>query len=82
MIYLQINELLKKKKRSKYWFIKNMGGGYQALSNLMNNATSGIHFETLNKICELLECEPGDVIVRKKSIRKRGNKDEQITKAV
>jgi putative transcriptional regulator len=82
MIYLQINELLKKRKRSKYWFIKNMGSGYQALSNLMNNATSGIHFETLNKICDLLECEPGDVIVRKKHKKKRGNDDEQITKAV
>lgn len=82
MIYLQINELLKKKKRSKYWFIKNMGGGYKALSNLMNNETSGIHFETLNKICDLLECESGDIIVRKKYKKKRGNDDEQITKAI
>ena len=52
------------------------------MSNLMNNATSGIHFETLDKICELLECEPSDVIVRKKSIRKKVNKNEQITKAI
>nr|DAQ62399.1 MAG TPA: nonstructural protein [Caudoviricetes sp.] len=24
MVYFRINELLKKKKKSKYWFIKNM----------------------------------------------------------
>nr|DAN82487.1 MAG TPA: hypothetical protein [Caudoviricetes sp.] len=24
MIYIQINEMLEKKQKSKYWFIKNM----------------------------------------------------------
>lgn len=48
----------------------------------MNNQTTGIHFETLEKICEVLECEPGDIIVRKKPIRKKVKKDEQTTKAV
>ena len=81
MIYLQINEILKERKHTKYWFIKNMGGGYQSLSNLMNNATSSIHFETLNKICEILECEPGDVIIFKKGTRRK-NINEQNIKAV
>ena len=41
-----------------------MEGGYQALSHLMNNETISIHFETLEKMCNILECEPGDIIVR------------------
>ena len=38
MIQLKVNELLKKQKKTKYWFVKNMEGGYQSLSNLLNNA--------------------------------------------
>lgn len=82
MIYVRVNEILKEKKKSKYWFIKNMEGGYQALSHLMDNETAGIHWSTLDRICEILECEPGDIIVRRKTIRKKGKKDEQTSKAI
>lgn len=82
MIYVRINEILKKKKKSKYWFIKNMEGGYQSISNLMNNETTAIRFETLEKMCEILECEPGDIIVIKKTKNRRKNKNEQTSKAV
>lgn len=82
MVYIRINEILKEKKKTKYWFIKNMAGSYQALSNLMNNETNGIHFDTLEKICTVLDCEPGDIIVRKKVIRKKVKKNEQTTKAI
>ena len=82
MIYVRVNEILKEKKKTKYWFIKNMEGGCQSLSHLMDNTTTGIKFETLEKMCKILECEPGDIIVRKKSIRKKVKKDEQTSKAV
>lgn len=82
MIYVRVNEILKEKKKTKYWFIKNMEGGYQSLSHLMDNTTTGIKFETLEKMCKILDCEPGDIIVRKKSIRKKVKKDEQTSKAV
>ena len=82
MIYVRVNEILKEKKKSKYWFIKNMEGGYQSLSHLMNNETVSIRFETLEKMCSLLDCEPGDIIVRKKVIRKKVKRNEQTTKAV
>ena len=58
MVYLRVNEMLKEKKKSKYWFVRQMEGGYQALSNLMNNETRSIHFSTIEKICTILECEP------------------------
>lgn len=65
MVYLKVKEILNQKKKTKYWFIKKMEGNYQALSNLLNNETTGIYFETIDKICSILECEPGDIIVRK-----------------
>ena len=82
MIYVRVNEILKEKKKTKYWFIKNMEGGYQSLSHLMDNITTGIKFETLEKMCIVLDCEPGDIIVRKKSIRKKVNKNEKTLKAI
>ena len=82
MIYVRVNEILKEKKKTKYWFIKNMEGGYQSLSHLMDNTTTGIKFETLEKMCKILGCEPGDIIVRKKSIRKKVKRNEQTSKAI
>ena len=70
MIKLQIKELLKKQKKTKYWFVKNMEGGYQSLTRLMNNETSSIKFETLEKMCDIFNCEISDIVVRKKG-RKR-----------
>ncbi len=62
MIYIRINEILKEKNKSKYWFVKNMEGSYQSLSKLMNNETNSIYFETLEKACDVLKCKPGDII--------------------
>lgn len=81
MIYIRVTEILKEKKKSKYWFIKKMEGGYQSLSHLMDNETTSIHFDTLEKICDILECEPGDIIVRRKT-KRRVKKSEQTIKAV
>ena len=80
LVYVRVKEILKEKKKTKYWFVKKMEGGYQALSHLIDNETTGIHFDTLEKICDILECEP-DIIVRKKT-KRRVKKSEQTIKAV
>lgn len=66
MVQIVIDELLSQKNKSKYWFIKEMNGSYQSLSKLIDNASSGITFETLEKACTVLNCEPGDLIKIKK----------------
>ena len=65
MLFVRINEILKEKNKSKYWFIKKMNGSYQSLSKLLDNQTTAIRFETLEKVCKILECEPGDIIKRR-----------------
>ena len=47
-----------------------MEGGYQSLSHLMNNETRSIHFDTLEKMLNLFDCEIGELIVIKKDKRK------------
>lgn len=54
-----------------------MEKSYQSLSNLMDNKSTGIKFCNLDRICNLLECEPGDIIKLKD---KDGEKDEQTIK--
>lgn len=61
MVYINIKEILKKKGKTKYWLIKNMQGGYQNISAMMNNETTGIKFETIDKLCKILECTPNDL---------------------
>ncbi len=66
LVYVRIKEILKEENKTKYWFVKQMEGGYQAISHLMDNKTTAIHFETLEKVCKILNREPGDVIVLKR----------------
>ena len=66
IVYLNIKEILKKKGKTKYWLVKNMEGGYQNISAMMNNETTGIKFETIDKLCRILECTPNDLFKFKK----------------
>lgn len=80
MVYLRVNEMLKEKKKSKYWFVKNMEGGYQALTHLMNNETSSIHFSTLEKLCNIFECDPRRFNCSKKRKKERCKKMSKLLK--
>jgi len=31
----------------------------------MNNKTKGIHFDTIDKLCDIFNCEVGEIIERK-----------------
>ena len=61
-IRVKVKEILKEQKKTKYWLIKNMEGGYQSISNLINNQSTSIRFETLEKLCSVLNCTPGEIL--------------------
>jgi len=66
MVYLRIKELLNEQKKTKYWFIKHMEGSYRSLSNMMDNKTTSIRFDTIDKLCDIFNCEVGEIIERTK----------------
>ena len=35
--------------------------GYQAVDAMTSNETSGIRFETIEKLCKVLDCTPNDL---------------------
>lgn len=62
IINVRIDELLKEKGRSFYWLSKQTQISHTTLWRLKKGKALGINFVTLEKICQALECEPGDVL--------------------
>ena len=62
MILVEIDQLLKERKRSFYWLAKETGVSHTTLWRLKKDKAQGITFHTLERICETLKCQPGDVL--------------------
>jgi putative transcriptional regulator len=63
MIEIRVDELLKTRGRSFYWLAKQTGISHTTLWRLKKAKALGINFDTLEKLCDVLECQPGDVLV-------------------
>lgn len=64
MVYLRIDEILKDQNKTKYWLVKNMERNYKVVSNMIEKETISIRFDTIDKLCEILKCSPGDLFKR------------------
>jgi putative transcriptional regulator len=62
MIVPRLDKLLAKEKRTFYWLAKETGVSHTTLWRLKKGKSVGINFETLEKICRALSCQPGDVL--------------------
>ena len=62
MIVPRLDKLLAKEKRTFYWLAKETGVSHTTLWRLKKGKAAGINFETLEKICRALRCQPGDVL--------------------
>jgi putative transcriptional regulator len=62
MIVPRIERLLAKEKRTFYWLAKETGVSHTTLWRLKKGKAVGINFETLEKICRALRCQPSDVL--------------------
>jgi putative transcriptional regulator len=62
IIEVQIEEILEKRGRTFYWLSKQAGVSHTTLWRLKKGKALGINFSTLERICQALECEPGDIL--------------------
>ena len=62
MIKINIEELLKKNNKSKYWLRQEMNLTPRNLNRLIRGETTAISFKYIEKFCNLLNCTPGDLI--------------------
>jgi putative transcriptional regulator len=63
MIVPRFEKVLAKEKRTFYWLAKETGVSHTTLWRLKKGKAVGINFETLEKICRALKCQPGDVLL-------------------
>lgn len=78
MIEIRIDHLLNEQGHTFYWLAKTTGISHTTLWRLKKDKALGINFVTLEKLCEALDCQPGDVLSfinqkprNKKSLRTR-----------
>lgn len=62
MTKILIDDLLAAKEKTRYWLAKQAGVTYPNMVNLIEGKTKLVKFETLEKICKILECELTDII--------------------
>ena len=61
MIKLNALALLEKQGKTKYWLYMQLGLSYSNFNRLVTNQTTGIKFDNLEALCDILECTPNDL---------------------
>jgi len=82
VIEVLIDKLLEEQGRTFYWLAKETGVSHTTLWRLKKGKALGINFETLEKICGGLNCQPGDVLrlaSEKKSTKRQAASSKRKT---
>ena len=61
-IITNLDVMLAKRKMSVTELADKVGINIVNLSRLKKGNVKGIRYSTLNKICEILDCRPGDIL--------------------
>ena len=62
MVKFNIENLLKKNGKSKYWLCKNMNITSRNLNRIIYGETTSISFKYLEDMCKFLDCDLSDLI--------------------
>ena len=62
MIKINIEELLMKNKKSKYWLKQKMNLTSRNLNRIINGETTSISFKYIEDFCFYLNCTPNELI--------------------
>ena len=62
MIIVNLDVMMAKRKISSAELADKLGITPANLSILKNNKAKAIRFSTLEKICKILDCKPGDIL--------------------
>ena len=67
MIIINLDVMLAKRKLKVSDLAEQVGITLANISILKNGKAKAVRLETLDKICEVLECQPGDILEYQKS---------------
>lgn len=71
MIILQLGEMLEERGQTVYWLWKQTGIRYATVWQMSKGDIARLNLDVLDRICEVLECQPGDLLVRVETRKKR-----------
>ena len=55
MVRLNVQALLEKKGKTRYWLYKQLGMSYQNFKNMIDNKTQSIRYDRIETLCLLLD---------------------------
>jgi putative transcriptional regulator len=61
-IIVNLDVMLAKRKMRSKELAERIGITEQNVSLLKSGKVRGVRFDTLNRICEVLDCQPGDIL--------------------
>jgi Predicted transcriptional regulator len=67
-IILRLDRMMADRKISLNELAQKVGIANVNLSNIKTGKISAIRFSTLNAICDVLDCQPGDILEFKKDV--------------
>src|SRR6266481_25972 len=62
IIEIRVDEILAEQGRTFYWLAKQTGISHTTLWRLKKGRAFGMNLDTLEKMCRVLECQPGDIL--------------------
>ena len=78
MIESKLSEILGRKRIKMSELALKTGTTKNTVLNLYHNRTKRIEFDVLNKICNVLECTPNDILRHTPDLEKRHISDERF----
>ena len=63
IIDFRMEQLLERRGHTLYWLAKTVGVDYTSIHRFKRGKAAGITFDLLARMCEALECQPGDLLV-------------------
>jgi putative transcriptional regulator len=61
MISMNVQQMLDKKKKTRYWLVKALESNYETVNRLCDSNSSAIYLETIEKLCKIFNCTPSDL---------------------
>ena len=68
MLCFNIEKLLKKNKKSKYWLCQKMNITNRNLNRIINGETTSISFKYIEDLCKYLDCTIDELIDIEKDV--------------
>ena len=80
MIEIRVDQLLAEHGRTFYWLAKETGISHTTLWRLKKGKALGMNLDTLEKMCRVLDCQPGDILTLSNNKKSNGKSERSKKK--